>query len=215
MAKKLSLNLPPFYKDPLYQKTQDILFPFGSDLLAGKPNDYYKPIGESGGAEFEKMLALTTRDMSKAVSENLVRRGISRSGLGANVVAKTAADVSTKLRWEDYSRALAGKEFLMNSGLNTLSTVQGGALNITGQKNDYNFRKANLDFQIQQINAKAAAERNAMWSKIAMQAVGLIAAPFTGGLSLGLTAGATGGFSAALGSASGGSGSLASLGALL
>lgn len=188
MAKKLSLNLPPFYSDPLYQKTQDILFPFGEDLLAGQPNEYYAPIGETGSPEFENMLALTNRDTSKAVSENLVRRGISRGGLGLSIAAKTAADTSTKLRWEDYLRAMTGKEFLLSTGSNMLSNVLQGALSMGGQKNQYNISKAELSLAVQKANQEMANQRNAMWGQIAQTAIGLFAAPMTGGLSLGMTA---------------------------
>jgi len=205
--KKMSLNLAPFYEDPLYQKTQQPLFEFGTGLLEGKPNDYYKPIGESGSSEFEKMLALTTRDTQKAVGENLVRRGISRGGLGASIVAKTAADTSTKLRWEDYSRAIAGKQFLMSSGLNTLSDVRGGSLAIGSQKNQYNLSKAELDLSVQKANAAAKQAQNDMWAKLAASAVGIIATGGLGALGLGAAgaAGAAGGMGAATSGALAGS----------
>jgi hypothetical protein len=216
MAKKLSLDLAPFYTDPLYSAGQSQLYDFGSNLLSGDIPSYYKAIGETGSKEFEDMLALTTRDTTKAVNENLVRRGISRGGLGASISAKTTADTSTKLRWQDYARALQGKQYLMSAGLNTIGNVTSNALSYGGQKNQYNLSSAELALGVQKANQEAAAKRNAMWSQIATSAIGLIA---SGGLSgilsgLGAASGTTAGMGAATSGALAGSASASPMASL-
>ena len=157
MAKKsyeVKVNIPDFYNDPLYQQSQGVLFPFGTNMLSGNLPDYYKPIGETGGTEFNNMLALMNRDTTTAVNENMTRRNISRGGLGANIIAKAVADNSTKLRWEDYSRALTGKQNLLNLGLNTVSNVGSNALNYMGQKNNFNMSAAGLQFDASKFNSQ-------------------------------------------------------------
>ena len=37
-------QVPPFEEDPYYQKTQDVLFPFGTDILKGVYNEQLKGI---------------------------------------------------------------------------------------------------------------------------------------------------------------------------
>jgi hypothetical protein len=179
MAKKsyeVKVNIPDFYNDPLYQQSQGVLFPFGTNMLSGNLPDYYKPIGETGGTEFNNMLALMNRDTTTAVNENMTRRNISRGGLGANIIAKAVADNSTKLRWEDYSRALTGKQNLLNLGLNTVSNVGSNALNYMGQKNNFNMSAAGLQFDASKFNSQIQqqqeAQKNAMWSQILSSVIG-------------------------------------------
>jgi len=201
---ELQIDLPSFYEDPYYKKTQDYLYPFGTNMLAGNVPDYYKPIGEWGGTELENLLGLTRRDVTNAVNENLTRRNISRGGLGASVIAKTMADTTTKARWDDYMRAIQGRQYLLGMGLNTVQGVGSSALNFMGQKNQFELNKAGLASDIEKYNAAIEAQRkaqqDAMWSQILSSAIG--AAGTIGGFMIGGPVGA--GIGGSLGSASGG-----------
>ena len=128
-AKSLAGNVPDLYEDPYYKKTQEKLYDTGSDLLRGKPNDYYKQIGEYGGQEFENVLGLLKRDVSTGVNEDLVRRGVGRGGIGATAKARAIGDISTKTRYADYERAMAGRGQFLDIGSKMLSDVRGGATN--------------------------------------------------------------------------------------
>lgn len=187
MAKSTSvdLKLPDWFEDPLYQKTQSRLEPFGSNLLEGKLPDFYSSLGKTGTPEFENILSLINRDTSTAINENLVRRNISRGGIGANVLATTMADVGKKLRWEDFLRGQDEKKWLMGQGLETLSGVRSSALDITGQKNQFNISRSGLALQMQQFNAQQAAQekaaKNKMWSDIISSGIGAAAILATDG----------------------------------
>ena len=174
----INIALPDFFQDPLYQESQDVLFPLGKDILSGNIPDYYAPIGEYGGTELENLLALTNRDVTSAVNENMTRRNISRSGVGTSAIAKAVADSSTQLRWSDYSRALEGRESLLNTGLETVSGVRSSALDLTGQKNQFELSRSNLELQQAITNAQLEAEekanKNDMWSDILSSGIGAI-----------------------------------------
>ncbi len=157
---------PTFQADPYYQKSQDFAFPYYTDMLNGKINDYYAPIGQSGSAEFEKMLGLTTRDITNSTNENLVRRGMSRSGVGADVVSRAVGDASTKLRYEDYNRALTGKLNLLQVGSSGLNNVRSAALENQGQVNRFSLGAAGMDMDKYLLTQKQDAADAAMWGDI-------------------------------------------------
>ena len=168
------IQLPDFYTDPNYTESQDLLSTTGKNLLAGKPGEYYKSIGETGGGAFENMMSLIGRDTSKAVSENLVRRNVARGGIGASLIAKSMADVGTKLRWEDYSRAQKGKQFLLGKGLDTTEGVRSSALNFGSQKNLYNLNAANFGLRKSGVEEAASAREGSMWSSILSSGIGTL-----------------------------------------
>jgi len=160
-------DLPPFYEDPLYQKEQDYLDLFGTNMLKGELPDFYSSLGKTNSPEFQDLLKMTNRDTINSVNENLVRRGISRSGVGLSTVAKQVADTGTTLRWQDYLKASTEKGNLLNTGLNTLSGVRTAAQNQQAQKNQYAAAKAGMSIQIQQMeNQQDAANEEALSSVI-------------------------------------------------
>jgi len=190
------IKIPDFYTDPNYTESQDLLSTTGSNLLAGKPGDYYKSIGETGGGAFENMMKLIGRDTSKAVSENLVRRNVARGGLGASLVAKSMSDVGTKLRWEDYSRAQKGKQFLLGKGLDTTEGVRSSALNFGSQKNLYNLNATKMAMGKAEAEEAASAREGSMWSSILSSGIGSLANIYgmkqLGGIIKGSAAGSSG-----------------------
>lgn len=166
------INLPDWEEDPLYKKSQESLDVFGQDLLGGKLPDFYSTLGKTNTPEFQNILALINRDTSKAVNENLVRRNISRSGVGLSTTAKAVADASTKLRWEDFLRANNEKAGLLNTGLNTVSGVRNSALDWTNSKNAFNLNKVKIALgQAEAIDAQAAA-KDAAWGDILGSSIG-------------------------------------------
>lgn len=170
------IDLPNWWEDPYVGKTQESLFPFYSDIMAGRPNEYYAPIGRWGGQELEDIIGLTRRDITGAVTEDLARRNIS-GGVGGDIIARTMADVTPKLRWQDYSRALTGRLNLLNIGRTGMENVRSAALSNQGQRNQFNLGRSELElrnlglgleadkFNILQDTAQNQAEA-ALWGDI-------------------------------------------------
>ncbi len=175
MAKKaIDIKIPDFYTDPLFQSSQNTLNTFGQDLLGGRLPDFYSSLGKTDTPEFNNLLSLINRDTARAVNENLVRRNITRGGVGLSTIAKTMSDVGTKLRWEDFTRAQGEKQWLMGTGLNTVAGVGSNALNYGGQQNTYNLNKSQLEIAMAEANAKAKQAKNDMWQKIISSTIGTI-----------------------------------------
>ena len=131
-----SIKPPEWYEDPDYRFGQDKLKELGGGLLEGKVPSFYQGIGETGGAEFEKFLGLTNRDILQGVNETAGRNG--RGGNAAAISAQAIADNSTKARYADYTRALQGKQDLLNLGVGVTSGVRGAGQTQGQNKNDFN-----------------------------------------------------------------------------
>jgi len=145
-GKGLSMPKPPAWEaDPYYKPAQDKLMGYGSDLLAGEPNDYYKPIGEVGGSMFEDVIAKSRRDVTSAVGEDSARRGMGRSGATSNAIARAVTDKTTDLRWSDFLRAMEGRKGFMTMGNQMVSGVRGAGLTNQGQKNSFNLNAVGLE----------------------------------------------------------------------
>lgn len=177
---------PSYYSDPSYVETQKALKDLGLGLLDGKIPDYYKSIGETGGQEFEDMLGLTTRDITKSAMETSAASGRARGGNLPAVTAGSIADAALKARYSDYNRALAGKQDLLNLGVSTTTGVR-GAGQVEGQlRNKFNWQ--DYDAQVQERayqDMKEAQEDAALGEMIGtIASIGLGAA--TGGMSFGL-----------------------------
>ena len=141
--KRPTYNLPDFKEDPYYGKSQEALYPMGKDLLAGKPSEYYAPIGEIGGQLFEDVLGMGRRDITKSITEDFARRNI-RGARGSDVIGKAVGDYSKKARFDDYVRALQGRQFMLSVGGDITAGVGGRALTSQGQKATYEVSKGNL-----------------------------------------------------------------------
>lgn len=177
---------PSYYSDPSYVETQKALKDLGLGLLDGKIPDYYKSIGETGGQEFEDMLGLTTRDITKSAAEASAAGGRARGGSLPAITAGAVADAAVKARYEDYNRSLAGKQDLLNLGVNTTTGVR-SAGQVEGQlRNKFNWQ--DYDAQVQERayqDMKEAQEDAALGEMIGtIASIGLGAA--TGGMSFGL-----------------------------
>ena len=136
-------NLPDYQKDPYYSKAQETLYPFGENLLSGNIPEYYKPIGEIGGKLFEDVLGLGKRDIMTAGLETGARLG-QRGGNLAPGIAGKISEYSQKARFDDYMRALTGRQFLLGAGADITSGVRSGALSRESALNQYEVNKGNL-----------------------------------------------------------------------
>ena len=169
MALKDQVNLPSYYSDPYYGKTQEELFPFYSNLLKGDIPDYYKGIGEWGGSELEKIIGMGERDITKSISEDFVRRKVS-GGLGADVIAKSVGDLGTKLRWDDYIRAISGRKDLLNIGTSGLEGVRSAGITEGGMRNRFNLDIAGMEMEIGKFDVtredQQKAYEDAMWKEM-------------------------------------------------
>ena len=181
----VNLNLPEFKTDPYYTKAQDLSYTTGEGILSGKLPEFYQGLGQTGSKEFQDMLALVNRNTATAVNENLVRRNISRSGVGAASIAKQSADTSATLSWQDYLKAAGEKTGLMNTGLETISGVRGAGLQYAGQENQFGMQGAELKLSADKFNEEMAfkekqaaeqkkASKNAMWTQILSSGIGML-----------------------------------------
>jgi len=175
------VTIPSWEADPYYKQSQDVLFPFSSDLLKGITPEYYKSIGETGSPEFEKMLGLTNRDITRSVSESLAKRGLGRGGLGASITSKAVADTTTKLRWNDFLRAITGKEFLLTAGSNIMSGVRSGALSNQQMLNQFALRKTELELKKAEMEDVAESSENSMWESLLKAGIKAAASIMSGG----------------------------------
>ena len=176
-SKYEDVKLPDYTEDKYYESAQSPLFKTGLGLLEGKPSPYYAPIGEMGGSQFEGMLGLLKRDVSKGIDEDLIRRGIGRGGIGATAKAKAIGDISTQMRYSDYERALQGRGNLLETGANIMSGVRGGALSREGMRNPFELQRTGLDMQKAGALDEFQAAQDAKMSGLIKGAIGL-AAPF-------------------------------------
>lgn len=194
------ISIPDFYTDEYFTKGQSDLYGFGSGLLAGDVPDFYSMIGKSGSPEFEDLLRLTNRDISRSALEAGAKTR-TRGGATASAISKATADNTTKLRWADFMNAIEGKQFLMGTGVGAVSGVRDSALNYGNAKSQYGLSKAGMEIQQEQYEQSRADARKAqkakMWSDI-ISGVGTVAG--------GMMAGPMGAsFGSQLGKAAGGS----------
>lgn len=183
------VSIPSFYEDPYYGKSQKKLFNFGSKGLEGEFPDYYKIIGEYDSKQFEDLLGLVQRDTARSVDEQLVRQNISRSGLGASVLAKTMGDVTKQARYADFLRAVQGRKGLLDTSVGTVEGVRAGALTNQGQRNQFNLGATGL--QLNQAGAIDSASQNSSNLFAQLLSQGLAAAGTAAGAYFGGPAGAS------------------------
>ncbi len=141
------VDIPPFYQDEFYKPTQDLLFGIGQDLLAGEPNEYFKPIGEIGGPGYQDVLQRTVRDTVDATEESAIKRGVGRGGGVSTSVSRNVADVTSKMNWNDFIRALSGREKLLSVGNDMVTGVRSAGLTNQAQKNSYQLNSAGLEMK--------------------------------------------------------------------
>ena len=161
------LVLPEWFESQDFSEIQTQLKDLSSDLLEGKPPEYYGVIGDIGGEEFEKMLANTLSDVSKNVQRQKVASGTSRGGTIQQALGEEIGRTSSELRFADLLRGIQGREFLLQTGQSMAEGVRGSALTYAGQKNtfgqnvasmenQFNLNQAQLDQQTSLLNTEIA-----------------------------------------------------------
>lgn len=178
---------PDFLEDPNVLKTQEFLRPYGEDILRGDVPDYFKPIGDIGGREFEDILGLTKRDITRAGFEAGARTG-TRGPRLAFGIEQAIGDVSKKARFEDLMRGIEGRKFLFGQGRGITEGVRGAGLEFGRQKNVFGLDIAKLQqqerqFQQQREDAEKQANAN-RWAEIlksGIGAAGSVAGAYLGG----------------------------------
>lgn len=201
-SKMEDINIPDWIEDPFYKKSQDELFPMGKNLLSGNIPEYYSPIGEMGGDTFNKFLQSSIGDITKSVQESSAAMGI-RGPRGAAATAEAVGQISPALRYQDQRDAIEGRKFLLGAGSDILSGVRGGALNWMNQRNDFSLGATGLEMDKAGYMDEFDERQQGKFMRTIAGALPLIAAPFTGGASLGLygAGGATAGITSSLSSA--------------
>jgi len=159
-----------FQADPYYNQAQSKLFPFYSNMLEGNIPEYYKSLGEWNSPELENIIGLGVRDTSKAVSEGLTRRGISRGGIGLASTAPAIADMTTNLRFNSLQNAQANRMKFLGIGSQGLETVGNMALANQAQMNNLGFDMARLNWQ---NDLTQQANDEAMWGNLASSGIGI------------------------------------------
>lgn len=142
------IELPPFFEDEFYKPSQDLLFGMGKDFLGGNIPDYYAPIGEIGGANFESFLGNVLRDTQDATEGSAIARNVGRAGATTSAVAKAVGDTSAQYRWADNVRALEGRSKFLGFGGDAVTGVRSASLTNQEQKNNYSIRKALAEYGI-------------------------------------------------------------------
>ena len=169
------VQIPEYWKDEYYEKAQEPLYNVSKGLLEGKPSEYYAPIGQYGGQELENVLGLLTKDVTRGVNEDLVRRGVGRGGIGTTAISKAVGDVSGQMRWSDYMRALQGRQNLLNTGMTGMTGVRSGALSEEQIRNQFSLGASGLEMQkaagVDQYNA----QQGETWSNLIGSGIGAAA----------------------------------------
>ncbi len=208
----MPINLPSYFESPDFRRSQDILSPVGEQLLTGDIPEFLSPISQAGSPEFEKMLALLTRDVKTGVTEDLARRG-TRGARGADITGRAVGDVSTKLRYQDLLRSLKGREFLFGQGRGITEGVRGAGLTEGGQRNVFGLQSAQLQYQSDEDERRREQEEENAWMDLLSTGIGaagnIAGMAFLGGFPLGsaaqaVTGGITSGGSLDLNRATGG-----------
>lgn len=135
--KQKKISLPAYYSDPYYEKSQSDLYGFGKNALNGIIPDYYKSLTETNSPEFNDYLNLTNADIGKSILSAGAITGRGRGGGLTSQIGKYVGQNTITSRYQDFLRALGGKQMFLKSGLDALSGVRSGATNEEDSRNNY------------------------------------------------------------------------------
>ncbi len=185
-------ELPEFEEDKDYRETQDFLKTLGIDILSGDIPEYYSAIGESGSKEFEDYLGLLKGDVQSSVEASAAATGRT-GGVVASQTAEKVGKLSTEARFNDYMRALQGKQSLLNTGKSITEGVRGAGQHQQAQKNEFGLKRSSLDLSKRLgLDEQDAAQGDALGKMLEM-GLGAAAGYATGGVP-GAVVGATQGY---------------------
>lgn len=141
------VNYPDWYTDSKFTSAQDFLDTYSRDLLTTGPNEYYRPIGEYNTPEFRNYLSAVNSSVVGATDAALARSGRARGGQGAQVAAQSVGDMNAKLAFEDYKRAMNGREMFFNTGINVQDSVRRAGFENQSARNAFNVGGAEFDMK--------------------------------------------------------------------
>jgi len=150
LAGDVGIDMPTYQQSPYYKESQDILSGLGKNILSGNIPEYYRGIGEFGGTEFQNLLNLTNRDITRGVNEDIVRRGVTGGGVGTSAIAKAIADSSIKARFEDYSRSMEGRKALLGAGIDVMGGTRAAGLQEANMANLFGLDTTKLGIGIRE-----------------------------------------------------------------
>ena len=168
---------PEYFEDKDYRITQDFLRDYGMGILKGDIPDYYKPIGEAGGKEFEDMLALTKQGITQSTAEAMAKGARARGGGLAAATAPAIAGAETKARYADYERSLVGKQNLMRTGVGVTEGVRRAGQVEGGNVNRFNWQDYQAQVGERRYQDMVVAEQDAQMGEM----IGTIASVGVGG----------------------------------
>ncbi len=189
------VKLPEFEEDPDYRETQDFLKELGIDILGGDIPDYFAPIGETGGKEFEDFLQLGKGDISESILEGAAATGRG-GGAVESMINEAIGEFSTKARYADRLRALEGRGKLLDVGTGITERVRGAGQTQQQQKNLFNLNIAGKEIGIAQYLDEFDASQDFLSGENMGQLLSMAtnaAAGYATGGPVGAVAGAMGG----------------------
>ena len=139
------VDIPEFKPNPRVSRIQDLLEGFGTEGLGGRFDEFFNVIGQFGSPELDDVIRRSNVGVTRGVEENLAKRGLGRGGIGVGRLAEELLGNETKLRLADFDRAIAGRQNLLSTALNTLSNVRGGAQAQQGAENQFALNATGLD----------------------------------------------------------------------
>ncbi len=182
---------PEYYEDPIYKESQEVLKNLGFDILKGDIPEYYAPIGEIGGKEFENYLSLMKGDIEASVEAGAAKLG-RRGGVVSSQIAEQVGEFSTKTRYADFLRAMEGRKGLLNTGRGVTEGVRGSAQQEQVNRSSFNLNKSGQMFNyLSALDKQEAAAGDSMGEMLSMALNAGVG--FATGGPVGAVAGAMGG----------------------
>lgn len=153
------IPLPKFVTDPLYTSSQGELDKLGTGLINGDIPDYYKSIGDFNSPQFQAMLNSVKGQVMQGSQEASAINGTGRSGVAVTASNNSLNSILPQLSYQDYTRALAGRGALLDTGINTEAGVRSSAQ--TQGLNESNFNQQLWEDQMKQAGMIDAYKKDA------------------------------------------------------
>lgn len=126
----------------------------GQDILSGNLNEYYSPLGEMGGQQFEKYLSGVLGDVQSNVLDSAAATGRSGGAVQASIAEQTGK-VSNEARYADYLRTLEGRGNLLTLGNNIMSGVRQAGQQEGANVNNFNMGTSEMDLNYRMAKDQA------------------------------------------------------------
>lgn len=156
--KKKAPDVAPYYEDPNFNSVQTFLKDYFQNILQGNIPDYYRAIGEPASSGLMgDYVSEATKDIFAKDLEARAMTGRGRTGISSGALER-AGNISGVLRYNDYLRAMQGREDLLGLGYSGESGVRDAAAWNQNQKNAYQLGKWQADMATYQSNEQQRKE---------------------------------------------------------